>query len=290
MNNNFINLAFKGKNGAWLYVAGFVIVLVAGTAFGLPTLLVTDLKTQKPTVAAYVYIAVAMLQFVGIIVGLWFVMKFLHERPFTTLITPLSHINWRRVVQSAGLWFGITIVVELLFYGLFPEMYRFTLKIEDFLPAFLVGLLLIPIQTTAEELLCRAYLLQGIGSRNIWVGILVSSILFGLAHGFNPEIEKVGFGIAMIYFIGVGLFFALLTVFDKTLELPMGIHAANNIYAFLVVSYPDSVLPSPSIFMLNELNFPMMIVGWLITVVIYTFLANKIFGLRANIYQAKSDL
>lgn len=290
MNNNFINLAFKGKNGAWLYVAGFVIVLVAGTAFGLPTLLVTDLKTQKPTVAAYLYIAVAMLQFVGIIVGLWFVMKFLHERPFTTLITPLSHINWRRVVQSAGLWLGITIVVELLFYGLFPEMYRFTLKIEDFLPAFLVGLLLIPIQTTAEELLCRAYLLQGIGSRNIWVGILVSSILFGLAHGFNPEIEKVGFGIAMIYFIGVGLFFALLTVFDKTLELPMGIHAANNIYAFLVVSYPDSVLPSPSIFMLNELNFPMMIVGWLITVVIYTLLANKIFGLRANIYQAKSDL
>jgi uncharacterized protein len=282
MNNSFINIARTGKNGFWLYVAGFVIVMVSAIVFSLPTVLVTDLKTEKPSVPAYQYIAVAILQFVGIIIGLWFVMKYLHERPFKTLITPLAQINWKRVAQSAGLWLGITVVVELLFYSLYPDMYRFSLKLDDFIPALIVGILLIPVQSTAEELLFRGYLLQGIGMKNIWVGVIITGVFFGLAHSFNPETEKVGLALAMSYYISVGLFFALLAVFDKSLELPIGIHAVNNVYAFLVVSYPDSVLPSPSIFMLNELNFPLMIFGWAITVVIYVFLANKIFNLRAN--------
>ena len=283
MNNTFIDITRTGKNGNWLYVAGFVIVLVAAVIFSLPTVLVTDLKTEKPTVPAYQYIAVAILQFVGIIVGLWFVMKYLHGRSFKTLITPLNEINWKRIAQSAGLWFGITVAVELLFYAVYPEMYSITLKIEDFMPAFVVGILLIPIQSTAEELLFRGYLLQGIGRKNIWAGIIITGIFFGLAHGLNPETKKVGFALGMSYYISVGLFFALLAVFDKKLELPIGIHAANNVYSFLIVSYPDSVLPSPSIFSLNELNFPLMIVGWVITVVIYIFLANKIFDLCPNI-------
>jgi membrane protease YdiL (CAAX protease family) len=280
MNNSFIDIARTGKNGFWLYVAGFIIVIIAAVIFSFPTVLVTDTQTEKPTVPAYQYIAIAILQFVGIIIGLWFVMKFLHQRPFQSLITPLASINWKRIAASAGLWFGITVVVELLFYGIYPEMYSYSLKIDDFLPALLVGLLLIPIQSTAEELLFRGYLLQGIGKQNIWAGIIITGTLFGLAHGLNPETEKVGFALGMSYYISVGLFFALLAIFDKKLELPIGIHAANNVYAFLIVSYPDSVLPSPSVFMLNKLNFPLMIVGWVITVIIYIFLANKIFNLR----------
>lgn len=151
------------------------------------------------------------------------------------------------------------------------------------MPALVVGLIMIPIQSTAEELLFRGYLLQGIGKKNIWAGIIITGIFFGLAHGLNPETEKVGFALGMSYYISVGLFFALLAIFDKKLELPIGIHAANNVYSFLIVSYPDSVLPSPSIFSMSELNFPSMIVGWVITVVIYVFLANKIFDLRPNV-------
>ncbi len=290
MNNTFIDIARTGKNSFWLYLAGFVIVIVAAVLFSFPTVLVTDLKTEKPTVPAYQYLAVAILQFIGIIIGLWVVMKYLHQRPFKTLITPLAEINWKRIALSAGLWFGITIAVELLFYTIYPEMYSFTLKIADFMPALVVGLIMIPIQSTAEELLFRGYLLQGIGKQNIWAGVLITGILFGLAHGLNPETEKVGFALGMSYYISVGLFFALLAIFDKKLELPIGIHAANNVYSFLIVSYPDSVLPSPSIFSLNELNFPLMIVGWVITVVIYVFLANKIFNLQPNIENQENNV
>lgn len=283
MNNTFIDIARTGKNGFWLYVSGFLIVMVAAVVFSLPTVLVIDLKTQKPTVPAYQYLAVAMLQFIGIIVGLWFIMKYLHQRSFKTLITPLAEINWKRIAKSAGLWFGITMAVELLFYTIYPEIYSFTLKIEDFIPAFVVGILLIPIQSTTEELLFRGYLLQGIGKKNIWAGIIITGIFFGLAHGLNPETEKVGFALGMSYYISVGLFFALLAIVDKKLELPIEIHAANNVYSFLIVSYPDSVLPYPSIFSMSELNFPLIIVGWVITVIIYIFLANKIFGIQTNI-------
>jgi hypothetical protein len=96
-------------------------------------------------------------------------------------------------------------------------------------------------------------------------------------HSANPETAKVGFGLAMTYYIGVGLFFALLTYFDGKLELALGIHASNNIYAFLFVTYPDSALPSPSVITMTELNFPLMIIGWLLAVVLYTVTIKWVF-------------
>ena len=70
MNNTFIDTARTGRNDFWLYVSGFVIVMVAAVVFSLPIVWVTDLKSQKPIVPAYQYMAVAILQFIGIMVGL----------------------------------------------------------------------------------------------------------------------------------------------------------------------------------------------------------------------------
>jgi membrane protease YdiL (CAAX protease family) len=164
---------------------------------------------------------------------------------------------------------------------LFPEKYRLSLNWGDFVPSLVLGLLLIPLQTSFEELFFRGYLMQGIGSWNLWAGVAITSVLFGLAHSFNDEVEAVGsLGIAMIYYIGVGLFFALLTIYDKTLELPLGIHAANNIYAFLFVGYPSSSVPTATIWMTTELNFPLMIGQWVIALVIYLLLAPRFLHLK----------
>ena len=222
-----------------------------------------------------------LLGFVVSLIALWLCVKYIHQRNPLTMISPTAAVNWERVLKSGGLWLFCSAVVELVTYLLFPDKYRLSLNWGDFLPSLVIGLLLIPLQTSFEELFFRGYLMQGIGSWNLWAGIAITSVLFGLAHSFNDEVEAVGsLGIAMIYYIGVGLFFALLAVYDKTLELPLGIHAANNIYAFLFVGYPSSSVPSATIWMTTELNFPLMIGQWVVALVIYLLLAPRFLGLK----------
>ena len=86
----------------------------------------------------------------------------------------------------------------------------------------------------------------------------------------------------MVFYIGFGLFLAILTFFDKTLELPLGIHAANNIYAFLFVGYPSSSVPSATIWMISELNFPLMIAQWIIALGIYLWIAPQFLALKSR--------
>ena len=65
--------------------------------------------------------------------------------------------------------------------------------------------------------------------------LIVTSVVFGLLHIANPEVEKLGY-IVMIYYIGTGLFLGIITLMDDGLELVLGFHAANNLFTALLVT------------------------------------------------------
>ena len=65
--------------------------------------------------------------------------------------------------------------------------------------------------------------------------LIITSIIFGLLHGLNPEVEKLGW-IIMIYYMGTGLVLAVFTLMDEGTELAIGFHAANNIIAAVLVT------------------------------------------------------
>lgn len=278
----FVDAARQGKNKFLLYAGVFLLVIMANIVGSLPgAWVLVQQKANLLQLPVYAVISLMLLGFVISLIALWLCVKYIHQRNPLTMISPTTVVNWERVLKSGGLWLFCSVVVELVTYLLFPDKYRLSLNWGDFLPSLVIGLLLIPLQTSFEELFFRGYLMQGIGSWNLWAGIALTSVLFGLAHSFNDEVEAVGsLGIAMIYYIGVGLFFSMLAVYDKTLELPLGIHAANNIYAFLIVGYPSSSVPSATIWMTTELNFPLMIGQWVVALVIYLLLAPRFLGLK----------
>ena len=84
----------------------------------------------------------------------------------------------------------------------------------------------VALSTTAgvvEEFVFRGYLLQqfsSIGSR-LWLGVLVSSLLFGAAHGY----EGVG---AMIAIVAFGAMFCALAIYRKSLRAGMMAHAWHD--------------------------------------------------------------
>jgi hypothetical protein len=144
-------------------------------------------------------------------------------------------------------------------YAIAPEDFTVIFQPQAFFVFLPLVLLVTPVQTSAEELLCRGYLLQGIGShRGKWAGIVLSSVVFMGLHSLNPEVlsQEGAEAVASVflYYFMVGAFLAWLTVKDRTLELALGVHAAHNAATFLLVTSPESALPSPAIFSIGEIG------------------------------------
>ena len=83
--------------------------------------------------------------------------------------------------------------------------------------------------------------------KNKWAPLIIMSVVFGLLHGLNPEIEKLGY-IALVFYVGTGFFFGIVTLMDDGIELAMGMHAVNNILAALFVTTDWTVFQTEALF------------------------------------------
>ena len=135
-----------------------------------------------------------------------------------------------------------------------PEDYEFRFDGWQFLWLVIISVVMIPLQTTCEEYGFRGYLAQGIGSwmRNRWAVLIITSVAFGLMHSANPEVKEYGYGIMMAQYITMGLILGVVTLLDDGIEVAMGIHAANNIFASVLLTFKGSVLPTAALFMAKE--------------------------------------
>jgi membrane protease YdiL (CAAX protease family) len=129
-----------------------------------------------------------------------------------------------------------------------PEDFVNNFKLVPFVILVFVSLVFIPFQTSFEELLFRGYLMQGIGLlfKNAWVPLFLTSVGFGLLHAFNPEVEKLG-PMILLYYIGTGFLFGVITLMDQGTELALGMHAANNIVAAMIVTVDWAVFQTDAL-------------------------------------------
>ena len=77
--------------------------------------------------------------------------------------------------------------------------------------------------------------------------LLVTSLVFGLLHGTNPEVAKLG-QITMVFYIGTGLFFGIVTLMDEGTEIALGLHAVNNITAAFFVTTDWTVFQTDALY------------------------------------------
>ena len=136
-----------------------------------------------------------------------------------------------------------------------PESYVINFKPVPFAILCVIAVIMVPIQTSVEEYIFRGYLMQGFGTlaKNRWFPLLLTSLIFGGLHFFNPEVTKLG-NIVMIYYIGTGLFLGIITLMDEGMELALGFHAANNLIAALLVTADWTVFQTESI--LKDISEP----------------------------------
>ena len=149
---------------------------------------------------------------------------------------------------GAAAWAAIMGLTTGTSFVLSPDFYVWTFKAELFIPAVVVGLVLLPIQTGAEELLFRSYIPQ-VFSRVISSKLAItaiSSVMFALPHLPNPEAQEKPLA-ALIAYTAIGWAFTAGAISVGRLEISMGAHFINNSFSLFVVGYANSALPSAAL-------------------------------------------
>jgi len=211
-----------------------------------------------------------MLTFIPFIVATLSAVRFIHARPLRTLVTAASHIRWMRMLAGAGVWFVIAAWIAIIESLLYPGRYVLTFEPVTWAVYALVALILIPIQASSEELFFRGYLLQwmGLRLRNKWILAFINGALFFLPHLVNPEMAANAILVGLGYF-AFGFFAVLLTLQDNGMELALGMHAANNLFAALVANYTITAIPSPSVFTIQTLDAAYGLISAVIGMIVF---------------------
>tara|TARA_B100000530_G_C15923449_1_gene474035 strand:- start:124 stop:1041 length:918 start_codon:yes stop_codon:yes gene_type:complete len=221
-------------------------------------------------------------------IGLWLVVKKIHEKSMSSIVTTRKKLDFGRIIFAFSLWAFITVTMILYDYITSPENYLWNFQPLPFLIMFLIAIIFIPLQTSLEEYVFRGYLMQGFGNlfRNRWIPLLLTSVIFGSLHIANPEVGKLGYGI-MIYYIGTGLFLGIMTLMDEGAELAIGWHAANNLVGALLVTADWTAFQTNSVLKdISEPNlYPEMIASILIFYPIILFIFSKRYNWKNSLNQ-----
>jgi membrane protease YdiL (CAAX protease family) len=293
--DEYLDLAGLGKNEWWRYVVAILIILFTWQIIGsIPTVILIAWVLLDGNAATFVnrdatftgvslnisFIAF-MLASWAFVVGIFLAVHFIHQRRFLTLATPAVSIRWKRLFQGFGVWFVLSILVAVTEALLHPGRYVWSLNLGDYIPFVFLAIILIPIQTSAEELFFRGYLLQAFGRRvrNIWLLSAISGVIFMLPHFLNPE-AKLNLWLMGLYYFSMGAAMAYVSLRDGRLELALGMHAANNLFTALFANAVVTVMPTPSMFTVMEMDVVYSVISSL--VIILVFVALFVGPLREN--------
>ncbi len=265
---DFIQQVYKGSYEWWKYLVGFLIIfifwqLLGGipliiaiiSEVGLDSLSSLNADSMMNVLSKNSTLFFMLLTFAIGLLGLVITVKYLHKQPFKSLTTTRKMVDWSRVFFAFALIAIPTIALTAIDYYLHPEDYVLQFEMVPFLIMAVIAILLIPLQTSFEEYLFRGYFMQGIGAmaKNKWVPLILTSLVFGLLHIANPEVDKLGYTI-MIYYIGTGLLLGIMTLMDDGMELALGFHAGNNLIGVMLVTADWTAFQTNSI--LTDISDP----------------------------------
>jgi membrane protease YdiL (CAAX protease family) len=267
-----LECALTSQNQWWKYliivVAGFVAANLIGA---IPLMVVIGVKVAQGVggpnpdnpmdLSSYgidpnLGLALMMIPFVIGLLTIVLLFKPLHGRTVWQVINGTNRARWGRFFFAFVIWGILAGLYLLVDYMVNPGNYVMRLNPSSLIPLVIISLILIPIQTSYEEVLFRGYLTQGFASwtHSRWIAIIIPGILFGLMHSMNPEVKEFGFWTAMPQYVIYGFVFGLITVLDDGIELAMGAHAVNNIFNSIFITYKASALQTPAVFEQQVVN------------------------------------
>ena len=254
---DYIQQVYKGKNSPWMFWLTFILtagLFIGNLIFFLFFSEGIDIAEEQRKLMEIIpsknfWLAVNLLPFAFLLGLLFLLIRYLHERSLLSLTTARSKVDFKRFFFAFLLIVAITIASFALSYFADPTQVVFQFNPIKFTILLIISLLLFPLQIGLEEYLFRGYMMQHVGAfvKNRWFPLILTSVLFGVFHGANPEVAEMGW-IIMIFYIGTGLLLGIMTLMDEGLELALGFHFGNNLMAAVLVTSEWSALQTDALF------------------------------------------
>lgn len=218
----------NGKEASRLFNPIILLIIAMFILFFAPIpagILMIVMNTRvSPLVNNVVFTLI--MGFACILMGIYLYVRYVEKRPFISLGFDKS--SWITKYLKGYGFACITMTVIALIIGGLGE-YRFMTKGVNvgysMLPAILFTIIGWMVQGGTEEVLTRGWLMTSISARtNIYLGIVLNSGLFMIAHLFNNSIS----GIALINLFIFGIFASVYAINEGSLWAICGFHSGWN--------------------------------------------------------------
>ncbi|WP_375260705.1 lysostaphin resistance A-like protein [Palleronia sp.] len=227
----------------WVPIAGLALAELAFDVMWLPVAgLLGDARVAGTDAAALTLVLVAYALPV-VALGLW--MRRMQGRGVATLFGPAARVRADLVAAVKGtviVYVGMTLALALVPAGMAEGPDGTIRPFASWLAVLPFAASAILVQSAAEELIFRGYMMQELFSRfrSRWIWLGVPALLFGSVHFVNGSGAADGLFYA-IWAAALGLACGDLVARTGSIGAAIGLHWVNNIFAMLFFGTEDAV-------------------------------------------------
>lgn len=225
---NQTEFIIKGWQRIFLLIIPYILIVgmfqfVGGRIAGVN---MSDLESQG-TDTSIQHLIIGLFDLVGTFLVLWFFMKFVDKEAFYKL-------GFQTKNRFKDFMFGIGIGLLIMAVGYGSLIYLgeiFFVELIFDTKELIISILLFTIVAVVEETLMRGYILKNLMlSFNKYTALIVSSLLFSLMHGFNPNVDL----FSLFSLFSAGILLGLSYIYTKNLWFPIALHLSWNLFQTLL--------------------------------------------------------
>lgn len=220
----------KLPNVVWAIILALIFMYggqIIGGIVLTPIIILLGIDPSDIMNGGFIYLLISLLSFLFISLLVFFRVTKIEKRSLSSM--GFNKNSW---FKKYSFGFLIGLIMMSLVVGLLYLFGCVTVESQQVQPVGMsaLGVILIIligwiIQGGTEEIVTRGWLMNVIGARyNIALGLVISSLLFGVLHLGNPNVNIV----AILNIILVGLFFGLYVMKTNDLWAVCGMHSAWN--------------------------------------------------------------
>ena len=216
----------KFNHNGWLRVLAIIIpYFVIVGVFQVIGFILSGMEFSdvNPEMTSEQKLIITFCSLIGTFLLIWIFMKFVDKEPFIKLGFQRKN---RLIDFVVGFLIGAIVMSSGYLLLLSLEEIQFVHILFD-TKEIIFSILLFIIVAFAEEVVFRGYVLKNLmTSFNKYVALIISSILFTIAHGLNPNIDL----LSIINLFLAGIVLGSTYIYTKNLWFPIALHLSWNLF------------------------------------------------------------